>query len=295
MIPIQEIDKLAKDLKKITNKKEWTGEETGIVLVSRAIENYIKKNYEQYQDYSFFNFDMETYTENYKKIGNQLLRENNENGSYLAGYIKINYFLYANYSYTVANEEIIKARYLYFFDKLKLAFGMEQVSNMQKEETEKDKSYYEQALKPLSITAIKDKTKKIKETIEDLEDALYWLKGYKTLLNIISKIYKLDLLFLMYKEIDLFVEDTYKRLQIYNNEIEVFKKYIIDYSKDKTNKINILENAYKKINFTYEIPKGKIKKAKEIMKSGNDKTAVNFYCFNNEILLDLLCDRSENE
>ena len=238
---------------------------------------------------------METYTENYKKIGNQLLRENNENGSYLAGYIKINNFLYANYSYTVANEEIIKARYLYFFDKLKLAFGMEQVSNMQKEETEKDKSYYEQALKPLSITAIKDKTKKIKETIEDLEDALYWLKGYKTLLNIISKIYKLDLLFLMYKEIDLFVEDTYKRLQIYNDEIEVFKKYIIDYSKDKTNKINILENAYKKINFTYEIPKGKIKKAKEIMKSGNDKTKVNFYCFNNEILLDLLCDRSENE
>ena len=295
MIPIQEIDKLAKNLKKITSKKEWTGEETGIVLVSRAIENYIKKNYEQYQDYSFFNFDMETYTENYKKIGNQLLRENNENGSYLAGYIKINNFLYANYSYTVANEEIIKARYLYFFDKLKLAFGMEQVSNMQKEETEKDKSYYEQALKPLSITAIKDKTKKIKETIEDLEDALYWLKGYKTLLNIISKIYKLDLLFLMYKEIDLFVEDTYKRLQIYNNEIEVFKKYIIDYSKDKTNKINILENAYKKINFTYEIPKGKIKKAKEIMKSGNDKTKVNFYCFNNEILLDLLCDRSENE
>lgn len=295
MIPIQEIDKLAKNLKKITSKKEWTGEETGIVLVSRAIENYIKKNYEQYQDYSFFNFDMETYTENYKKIGNQLLRENNENGSYLAGYIKINNFLYANYSYTVANEEIIKARYLYFFDKLKLAFGMEQVSNMQKEETEKDKSYYEQALKPLSITAIKDKTKKIKETIEDLEDALYWLKGYKTLLNIISKIYKLDLLFLMYKEIDLFVEDTYKRLQIYNDEIEVFKKYIIDYSKDKTNKINILENAYKKINFTYEIPKGKIKKAKEIMKSGNDKTKVNFYCFNNEILLDLLCDRSENE
>ena len=47
-------------------------------------------------------------------------------------------FLYANYSYTVANEEIIKARYLYFFDKLKLAFGMEQVSNMQKEETEKE-------------------------------------------------------------------------------------------------------------------------------------------------------------
>ena len=43
MIPIQEIDKLAKNVKKITSKKEWTGEETGIVLVSRAIENYIKK------------------------------------------------------------------------------------------------------------------------------------------------------------------------------------------------------------------------------------------------------------
>ena len=117
MIPIQEIDKLAKNVKKITSKKEWTGEETGIVLVSRAIENYIKKNYEELQELNFFNFNMETYTQNYKRIANQLFREQNEDSSYLTGYIKLNNFFYANFSYTVANQEIMKARYLYFFEK----------------------------------------------------------------------------------------------------------------------------------------------------------------------------------
>ena len=293
MIPIQEIDKLAKNVKKITSKKEWTGEETGIVLVSRAIENYIKKNYEELQELNFFNFNMETYTQNYKRIANQLFREQNEDSSYLTGYIKLNNFFYANFSYTVANQEIMKARYLYFFEKLKVAYGMEQVSNVKKEET--DKNYYEQVLKPLSITAMKEKIKQIRETIEDFESALYWLIGYKTLLDLIKKIYKLDLLYLMYKEIDLFVEDAFKKITVYNKLITDFKNYIIEYSKDKEDKIKILDSAYKQINCDYKIPKEDIRKAKEVMKTGNDKTKVNFYCFNNEILLDLLCYRSENE
>lgn len=297
IIPIHEIDKFTCELKKITSKEEWTGQETGIILVSRAIELYIKKNYDLYQELDFFNFDMEKYTTNYKKIGNQLLREHNENGSYLAGYIKINDFFYNNSTYTIANEETIKARYLYFYEKLKLALTIEQVENtVINTQNEKGKLSYEQNLKQLSLIACKDKAKKIKETIEDFESALFWLKGYRTLLELIRKIYKLNLLFLMYKEIDIFIEETQQRADTYNKVIDNFKGYITNYTKnDKQEKIAILENTFKKINYDYEIPNKKIKRAIEIMKTPNEKTKENFYCFDSEILLDLLCERSENE
>lgn len=299
MIPIQEIDKLTKNLKKITSKKVWTGQDTGIVLVSRSIEDYIKKTYEQLKEYNFFNFDMEQYKENYKRIGNQLFKGTSEDSDFLFGYIKMNDFFYANFSYKTASKETVKARYLYFYEKLKLAFGIEQAigSNILQAENEKNKQYYEQYLKPLSLQGIKEKTKKINEAIEDFENALYWLVGYKTLLDLIKKIYKLDLLFLMYKEIDLFVEDTFKRIDTYNKTIEVFNNYITNNknTKDeqKADKIKILNETYKKIDCNYEIPNKKIKRAIEVMKTPGEKTAVNFYCFNTEILLDLLCDRSE--
>lgn len=297
IIPIQEVFELTKNLRKITSKTEWTGQETGIVLISRAIENYVKNNYELYQEFDFFNFDMSKYTNNYKRIGNQLFKEYTEDGAYLVGYKKINDFLYANFSYTTANKEIIKARYLYFYEKLKLAFGVEQTENfILKEENEKSKDFFYKNMQKLSIITFQDKVKKISESIEDFETALYWLKGYEVLLELIRKIYKLDLLFLMYKEIDIFVESAYQRIKDYNNMLDTFKKYIIENSKEnRAKKVEILEKAYKKIVFDYEIPKKKVKLATETMKQPEEKTKESFYCFTNETLLDYVCERSEKE
>lgn len=296
IVSIQELDKLTKNLKKITAKTKWTGEETGIILVSRAIENYIKKNYEEVKDLNFFNFDYETYKQNYRAIASQAFK-NSSDLEYLSGYIKMNKIFYANFSYTTANEEIIKARSLYFGDKLKTALNIEMALNSNIFD-EKNKAYYENVLLPLSITAMKPKTKKIQEAIKDLEDALYWLKGYVKILELITKIYKLDLLYLMQKEIELFIEKTYKEIDEYNSITEKFKNYIYTYSKVcKEEKIDLLEKAYKKIKYNYEIPKDKIKQAKKVMQTPviNSLTKVNFYCYDNDSLTDLLCYRSENE
>lgn len=295
-ITVENFILMQKQIKQIIEKKEWSGRDIGILKINDYIvggyllseQPELKPLYEQY-----YKFDNKKYQETFKKYSSLVRNRQGERknlNDFLGYAMSIHNYINKIYSYVRLYSEVVKGRFVYLASQLKNEQSIEQLfffyhkENKQEEFNQKfaNKSVF-QYIGNKENEKYKKEVAKVKDYYKEFNTAIYYLYGYNELLKAIKQLYKINIV----EVLTLNMQELQEAFKSYNETLSRFKEYIkkqpyaeINVNESmKKQKLELIDEVLKPLNYDFTIPKSKYAELTTIMKKNienNDYTDFNF-------------------